>query len=96
MNRRIISEILHGKWLIEKQWADAHLPLVVSLLNGNTNLSFVERTSNQGIEMPFGINPSTMERFDIKKYDYNQGKYVPNPNMPPNTVGVLHGAFGLI
>jgi|ERR1035437_382981 protease-4 len=83
MNRKIISEILTGHWCINREWADAHLPLVIALLNGNNPISFVERTGNQGIEMPFAIDPSTMERTNM----YYGG--APNPNIAPNSVGVI-------
>lgn len=34
MSFRTISAILRGKWLIDKQWASQHLPLIVKMLNG--------------------------------------------------------------
>lgn len=30
------SAILRGRWLVDKQWADAHMPLVIRLLRGET------------------------------------------------------------
>lgn len=87
MNRKLISEILTGTWSVNRHWADAHLPLVVALLNGNSNLSFVERTGNEGVEMPFAIDPSTMQRYNMMAYT-NQG-YVANPNIPAGSVGVI-------
>jgi ClpP class serine protease len=89
MNRKIISEILTGRWFIQKQWAESHLPLVIALLKGNNPVSFVQRTGNEGIELPFVLDPSTMERIDSYKYDYNSDKLIPNPNIPPNSVGVI-------
>ncbi len=89
MNRKIISEILTGRWFINKQWADSHLPLVIALLKGNNPVSFVQRTGNEGIELPFIVDPSTLERIDSYKYDYSSGKTIPNPNIPPNSVGVI-------
>ena len=88
MNRKIISEILTGHWCINRQWADAHLPLVIALLNGNSNLSFVDRTGNEGVEQPFIVDPATMQRYPMFAYVSGLG-YVPNPNIPPNSVGIL-------
>jgi hypothetical protein len=35
MSFKTISAILRGRWLIDKQWAAAHMPLIVSVLKGN-------------------------------------------------------------
>ncbi|HVZ97977.1 MAG TPA: S49 family peptidase [Chitinophagaceae bacterium] len=70
-----LSAILRGRWFINKAWADAHLPLIVAMLNGSP-VSFVERTGNEGIEAPFALTPSTMQRTRI-----DQAK--------PGSVGIL-------
>lgn len=88
MNRKIISEILTGSWNINRQWADAHLPLVLALLNGNNPISFVERTGNEGVELPFIVDPVSMQRYPMYAYVSGQG-VVPNPNVPPNSVGIM-------
>lgn len=88
MSFQLISSILGGKWLIHRPWAISQLPLIISLLQGG-KVSFVQRTGNQGIEQPFVVDPSTMDRYALFMYDYNAGRYVPNPNIPPNSVGVL-------
>jgi protease IV len=75
-----LSSILRGKWFIEPQWAIAHLPTVLSILKGNP-VSFGDRTGNQGIELPFAIDPRTMQR-----YNWLDGR---NPNIPDNAVGIL-------
>lgn len=36
MSFNIVSAILRGKWLLDKQWATSHFPLVHSLLKGDT------------------------------------------------------------
>lgn len=36
MSFKRISAILRSNWLIDKQWADAHLPLVLNFLKGDT------------------------------------------------------------
>jgi protease-4 len=89
MNRKIISEILTGYWCINRQWADAHLPIVIALLKGSNAISFVDRTGNEGYEQPFIVDPANMQRFEMYKYDWSQDKYVPNPNVPPNSVGII-------
>lgn len=89
MNRKIISELLNGIWHIDEQYADSHLPLVIALLQGQNPVSFVERTGNDAIEMPFAVNPSTMDRAELYIRDAYTGKMVPNPNIANNSVGVL-------
>lgn len=83
MNRKIISEILTGYWCINRQWADAHLPLVIALLKGSNVVSFVDRTGDEGIEQPFAIDPKTMLRYNLYLYR------APNPNIPPGSVGII-------
>lgn len=75
-----LSAILRGHWMLDREWADAHLPIVLLMLQGNP-VSFVERTGNEGIEGPFAIDPKTMQR-----YDWYRGN---NPNIPENSVGVI-------
>jgi ClpP class serine protease len=77
-----LSAILRGKWMLDPQWAAAHLPLVLNMLDGKP-VSFVDRSGGEEFEMPFGINPNTMERVSL----YVGG--MPSPNVPPGTVGVL-------
>ena len=83
-----LSAILRGRWLLDKQWADDHLPLVLMMLQGQP-VSFIERTGNEGTEQPFILNASTMERYDMYIWDRRQEKYIPNPNIPPNSVGII-------
>ncbi len=88
MNRKIVSEILAGQWFIQRQWAEAHLPLVIALLQGSNAISFVERTGNEGVEQPFVVDPLTMQRYQPYAFVSGSG-YVPNPNIPPNSVGII-------
>jgi protease-4 len=82
-----ISSILRGRWFIDKRWADAHLPLIASMLQGNP-VSFVERTGSEGIERPFAIDPATMQRHEMYVWVEYKG-YVANPNIPDNSVAIL-------
>lgn len=75
-----LSAILRGHWLLERSWAESHLPLVLSLLKGNP-VSFVERTGNELIEKPFAIDPRTMQR-----YEWREGM---NANIPEGSIGIL-------
>ena len=83
MSYQLISRILASPWFIHRAWADAHLPLVVALLNGH-NVSFVERTGNESVELPFVIDPTTMER---KWFITGDGQR--NANIAPNSVGII-------
>lgn len=83
MNRKIISEIISGHWFIEKQWAESHLPLVIALLQGRQPVSFVERSGDENFELPYAVDPSTMERFEFFTM---RGE---NPNIPQGSVGII-------
>lgn len=75
-----LSAVLRGRWLLERQWAEAHIPVVLSMLKGNP-VSFVERSGNQSVEQPFAVDPKTMQR-----YNWMDGR---NPNIPEGSVGVI-------
>lgn len=83
-----LSAILRGRWLLDKQWANDHLPLVLMMLQGNP-VSFVERTGNEGVELPFVVDPATMDKTPLIIYDYQRERFVSNPNIPINSVGVI-------
>lgn len=73
--------------MLEPQWAHSRLPTIILLLKGG-NVSFIERSGNEGIEMPFAVDPKTMNRYPLSTYVPGVG-IAPNPNIPPNSVGVL-------
>lgn len=50
---------------------------------------FVARSGVQGYESPYALDPATMQRYSLFKFDYSSYTYVPNPNIPPNSVGIL-------
>jgi protease-4 len=81
-----LSAVLRGQWMLEPNWANAHLPAVLSMLQGNP-VSFVERSGYEAVEMPFVVDPVSMNRYPM--FAYFQGNYVQNPNIPPNSVAVL-------
>jgi protease-4 len=83
---RTVSAILRGRWLIDKHWAESQLPLVLSLLKGET--AAVERSGSQFYEMPFAVDPKTMQRHNMFVYIECVG-YKPNPNIPEGSVAVI-------
>ncbi len=96
-----ISAVLRGRWLLDKQWATDHLPLVLLMLQGSTvdftqkprdhekvKSSSVPANGYQEIGIPFLIDPATMQKLDAYRFDRYAG-LVPNPNVPPNCVAVI-------
>jgi protease IV len=83
-----LSAVMKGRWMLQREWAEAHLPLVLSLLQGNP-VSFVDRTGNELVELPFAIDPETMKRYELYGYNRDTGRYGPNANIPPGSVGVV-------
>lgn len=51
--------------------------------------SNVARSGQMGSEMPFALDPVTMNRANLFTFDWSQERYVPNPNIAPNSVGIL-------
>lgn len=83
MSFRTVSAILRGRWLLDKQWAESQLPLVLSLLEGKP-VNFEGRNADEQMQMPYVINPSTMQQHDM--YMSNGSS---NANIPPNSVGII-------
>lgn len=75
-----LSAVLRGRWLIDKTWAEAHIPIVLSLLKGNP-ASLTERSGAEAFESPYAIDPKTMQR-----YEWFNGR---NASMPDGSVGVI-------
>lgn len=91
-----LSAILRGHWFIDRQWAEAHLPLVLSLIKGDpvsfvnpNRTNVVDRKGHQVIEQPFAIDPKDMRRYELYVVDERTWRYVANPNIPENSVGIL-------
>lgn len=89
-----ISAILRGRWMLDKQWALEHLPMVMLLLQGG-NVNFVQQTKQSvpgsGYEMEgaYAIDPATMQRQKLSIYNYASNSFIPNPNIAPNSVGIM-------
>ena len=96
-----LSAILRGRWLINEQWAQDHLPLVLLMLQGKS-VNFISEPSNnqshvksniplsgyEGIRLPIIIDPVTMQQYSLYAYANGVG-YIPNPNIPTNSVAVI-------
>lgn len=89
MSFRTVSAILRGRWLINKQYAETHIPLVLSLLNGSplSENAQVPRDGNQQMEQPFAVDPKTMQRTEL--FIMTPYGFKANPNIAPNSVGVI-------
>lgn len=85
MSFKTLSAILRGRWLLDKQWAETQLPLVLNILNG-TNAA-VERSGNNMTELPFAIDPATMQRHSLYVGTWSGVK--PNPNIPEGSIAIF-------
>jgi len=62
MSFKRISAILRSNWMVDKHWANAHLPLVVSFLKGDANASAIlmgnndDETDNDTTPIPITNN----------------------------------------
>ena len=88
MYSKTVSSILRGIWAVNKEWADSQLPLVLMMLQGKP-MSFVQRSGNEVVEQPFCIDSATMQRINMYVFNSLTREMVPNPNIPPNCVGVI-------
>ena len=85
MSFRTLSAILRGRWLLDKQWAESQMPLVLSLLQGTH--AAAPRTGNGQGEMPFVIDPQTMQRFEM--FVHTGFGLKANPNIPEGSVAII-------
>ena len=74
--------------MLDKAWADSQIPAVILMLKGSP-VSFVERSGSMTYSGPFAVDATSLQRYNLNVYDYRTGRMVPNPNIPPNSVGVL-------
>lgn len=85
MFNHTISAILRGSWLIEKGFADSHMPIVLGLLKGN--LSGTELLKGNGeFEGPFFINSNGNTK---PAYVFMDGKGIVVNQPEPNSVAVI-------
>lgn len=86
MSFKTVSAILRGRWLLDKQWAESQLPIVLSLLNGST--AQIDRQGNEETELPFVVNPATMQRHEMY-IETPWGALKANPNIPEGSVAII-------
>lgn len=85
-----LSAILRGHWLISDAWAKDHMPAVIMLLEGkNVSFSSMEMNSRERVSKLEFIDPISMKKYPAKVYDYRSDTFVPNPNIPTNSIGVI-------
>jgi len=85
MSFRTLSAILRGRWLLDKQWAESQLPLVLSLLQGQS--AAIDRNGESEMEYPFAVDPGTMQRYEM--YVRTPYGVKANPNIPEGSVAVI-------
>lgn len=97
-----LSAILRGSWLIDRQWALQHLPMVMLLLQGkpvnfstpspkenfNNVKSFTPGNGYQEMSYPVIVDPKTMQTYQSYIWISGVG-YVPNPNIPQGSIAVF-------
>lgn len=84
MFNHTLSAVLRGQWLIDKGFADAHMPLVFSLITGQTSTSGYLK-GNGDFEQPFVIGPN-MKRTNI--IDWRTGQLMTDA-IGPGSVFVM-------
>jgi protease-4 len=79
-----LSAILRGKWLIEKQWADAHVPMVMSFLKGE-DVDFGGKPSAQT-----NVNPTLFIKSAGKKGNvYSVGARSDVKGLPDGSIAMI-------
>lgn len=81
-----LSAVFRSTWMLERHWAESHLPIVLSMIKGNP-VSFVDRVDNGPSELPFAIDPKTMQRQEV--FIRTPYGVKVNANISPNSVGIL-------
>lgn len=61
MSFKSISAILRGNWLIERNWAQSHRPLVISFLNGNAQAGTMIMGNSENDSKPENDNPELVQ-----------------------------------
>lgn len=95
-----LSAVLRGKWLIDKQWANDHLPMIALMLNNANPISSQPKIFKKGIQnsemgngyeeisLPYVVDPVTLQETPLYVWKEWVG-YVPNPNIPSGSVAVI-------
>lgn len=87
MSFQTISAILRGRWLIDRSWVQANMPLILNVIQGKQ--ANFQRTGFISAERPFIVDPQTMVRYEWAIFDYNSERWVPNSNVPQKSVAVI-------
>lgn len=85
MFNHTISAILRGSWLIDKEYADAHMPLVLGMLQGNMSGTEVFK-GRSDMAMPVVIGPTGDSK---PAYVFNEAGRVVLNDIEPNSVAVI-------
>lgn len=82
MSFKTTSAILRGHWLLEKSWAQSHLPLVAALIKGNNaDFGFKEKQENTGFTEVLSNKKSSGV--------YKVGYYTDLQNMPDGSIAMI-------
>lgn len=96
MSFKTLSAVLRGRWFIDKQYADQHLPLVLSLLNGKPVDLGASRTidaySDDSYRRPEGETEGEQYRV-LAAYEKSGtvkvGRFSSFDNVPPGSVAII-------
>lgn len=84
-----VSAILRGSWLIDTQWANAHLPLFLSMLKGESVGAYsLNNLVSNNKHLPYIVHPSGKTE-PLYLTDEKEGITYNNKTSPQNSVGVL-------
>lgn len=79
MHFSTLSAIRKGLWLVDQQWADLHLPLVLRMLEGESVDLGVPKT-----ESPDNVNP-----IQLAARGYKVGRYTSLDRLPEGSVAII-------
>ncbi len=96
-----ISAILRGRWLIDKGWANSHLPLVKSLIKGENVDLFNSRFDDVKFESSLGADTAqaSLQNENLKKFPmaghmagemFKAGRWNSFNDAPENSIAVIN------